>query len=109
MPAARFCTVDGCHEVAAGARRSRVHCRRHYNSEVLAGVELVRFEVTAGATPKGRRPGVVDVRTQRTVYAGGVAMLDPAETNIAALVAAGVGRVVTDEPSAADGKPAKKA
>ncbi|HET8684778.1 MAG TPA: hypothetical protein VFM54_23335 [Micromonosporaceae bacterium] len=89
--------------MAVGARRSRVHCRPHYNSEILSTVELVAFEVTAGRTAKGRRAGVVDARTQRTVYAGGVAMLDPDETNVAALVAAGLGKVA--EPPA--GKPAK--
>jgi hypothetical protein len=87
MPA-KFCTMDGCHDVAVGAARSRDHCRAHYFSEVLAGVDLVRFEVTA---PAGR---VTDARTQVSAGKGSVVELDPAETNIAALVAAGLGKVV---------------
>lgn len=91
MPA-KFCTMPECHDVAVGAARSRDHCRTHYLSEVLAGVDLVRFEVTAAA---GR---VTDARTQVSAGKGAVVELDPAETNVAALVAAGLGKVVVAHP-----------
>lgn len=96
MPA-KFCRVDGCYNVAIGAARSRVHCRPHYNSDVLKGVELVKFEVTAGA--------VTDARTQVSHGKGNVVELDPAETNIAALVAGGLGKVVAAKaPAKAEAK-----
>lgn len=92
MPA-KFCVMPECYEVAVGAARSRDHCRDHYNSEVLAGVDLIRFEVTA---PAGR---VTDARTQTSHGRGAVVELDPAETNIPALVAAGLGKVVVPPKS----------
>lgn len=94
MPA-NFCIVDGCYEAAVGAARSRQHCRGHYLSEVLAGVELVRCEVVG--TERGRRGEqcrVTDARTAQSVGRGGVVELDPEETNIAALVAAGAVKVL---------------
>lgn len=103
MPAPKFCTVDGCFDIAVKEPRSTDHCRSHYREIVLAGVPLVRFEVTAQPRMAGgkiRRPGVVDVRTGETVYTGGVVEIDAREngggTNIAALVAAGLGRVLPD-------------
>ncbi|MEO3923010.1 hypothetical protein ABGB07_03890 [Micromonosporaceae bacterium B7E4] len=99
--AAEFCIITGCYEVAVAAARSRKHCRPHYDSEVLAGVELVKFEVTA-ESPKAR---VTDARTQVSHGRGSVVELDPAETNIAALVAAGLGKVVPSKPAS---KPAAK-
>lgn len=100
--AAKFCVKDGCYEVAVAAARSREHCRTHYNTEVLAGVDLVRFEVTAESS-KAR---VTDARTQVSHGRGSVVELDPAETNIAALVAAGLGKVVPSKPAS---KPVKSA
>lgn len=93
--AAEFCVMDGCYEVAIGAARSRKHCRGHYNSEVLADADLIRFEVTADA---GR---VTDARTQVSHGKGAIVELDPQETRVAVLVAAGLGRVVTDHPGGA--------
>lgn len=93
--AAQFCAIDGCYEVTIGGARSREHCRGHYNGEVLAKVELVRFEVTAGR--------VTDARTQVSHGPGTVVELDPAETNVAALVAAGLGKVAT-KPAKAEPK-----
>lgn len=87
----------GDYEPAIKAARSSDHCRSHYNSEVLAGVELIQFEVTAD---RGR---VTDARTQVSHGKGSVVEIDPEETNIAALVAAGLGRVILPA------KPATKA
>jgi hypothetical protein len=67
-------------------------CREHL-LEVIAG-EIVRVEVVG-------KWGVVDVRSHETVYAPGVVELDPAQTNIAQLVYAGVVRVL---PPAAPAK-----
>lgn len=109
MPAPKFCTVSGCYEIAVREPRSQNHCRGHYATEILSGVELIRFEVTAQPRfvgGKARRPGVVDARTGQTVHAGGVVELDPAGTNIAALVAAGLGKVVPGP--AAEATKAKK-
>lgn len=101
MAAAKFCKLDD-YEVAIKGARSGEYCRSHYNSEILAGVDLVKFEVTA-ASPMAR---VTDARTQVSHGRGNVVELDPAETNIAALVAAGLGKVVKPEPKPA--KPAAK-
>lgn len=98
----KFCS-KGDYQPAIKAARSNELCRDHYNSEILAGVELVRFEVTA-ESPKAR---VTDARTQVSHGRGHVVELDPEETNIAALVAAGLGRVVPAKPAA--DKPAAKA
>lgn len=84
--AAKFC-VKGDNQVAIKAARSSDHCRDHYRTEVLAGVELLRCEVT-GVAP------VTDARTQVSVPAGQAVELDPMETDIAALVAAGAVKVL---------------
>lgn len=95
MPA-KFC-VNGDNNVAVAGPRSREHCRDCYNSNVLKGVELIKFEVTAGA--------VTDARTQVSHGKGNVVELDPAETNIAALVAGGLGKVVAAKaPAKAEAK-----
>lgn len=95
MPA-KFCVKSGCHEVAIGAARSRDHCRGHYNADVLAGVELTKVEVLAGR--------VTDARTQVSQGKGQVVEVDPAETNVAGLVAAGVAKVVAGKPAKAEQK-----
>lgn len=101
----KFCTVDGCFEVAIRGARSWDHCRGHYRSDVLAHADdLMRCEVTAGLGTSGREEaGVTDCVTNETVRKGGVVTLDPRETNIAALVAGGTVKVV---PPAT--KPAKE-
>lgn len=91
----------GDYEPAVKAARSSDYCRGHYNSEVLAGVELLRFEVTAD---KGR---VTDARTQVSHGKGHIVEIDPMETNVAALVAAGLGKVVQAKPQARAAKPAE--
>ena len=91
----KLCRMDD-YQPAVKAARSSDYCREHYNSHVLAGVELVKFEVTAD---KGR---VTDARTQVWHGKGHVVEVDPAETNIAALVASGVGKVVQAKPKTAD-------
>lgn len=98
----KFCKM-GDYQPAIKAVRSDEHCREHYNSEVLAGVELLRFEVTAET---GR---VTDARTQVSHGKGSTVDLDPAETNVAALVAAGLGRVVPAEQKPAAAKATPKA
>jgi hypothetical protein len=104
MPA-KFCAEDGCYEVAIGAARSRDHCRPHYRDLVLKDVELIRCQVVCAASGRnGERAGVTDARTNVTVYAPGIVELDPAETNIAAVVAAGAVKVL-----AKDAKVDKKA
>lgn len=85
-PALQMCAVPGCPEVGTGQPRSRRHCGPHYRSEVLAGVELVRCEVT------GRFP-VVDARTGEDVPPGGTVELDPLATQIPALIAGGMVRI----------------
>lgn len=100
MAAAKFCKL-GDYQVAIKGARSDEYCRDHYNSEILARVDLVKFEVTA-ESPKAR---VTDARTQVSHGRGSVVELDPAETNIAALVAAGLGKVVPSKPAS---KPAAK-
>lgn len=96
MPAAKFC-VNGDYRPAVAAARSRDHCRECYNTEVLgAATDLLQFEVTAD------NARVTDVRTQVSHGKGSVVTLDPTETNVAALVAAGIGKVRLP-----DTKPAK--
>jgi hypothetical protein len=65
--------------------RPRDLCRQHL-LDSIAG-EIVRVEVVG-------KWGVVDVRTSETVYAPGVVELDPAQTNIAQLVYAGIVKVL---------------
>lgn len=97
----KFCKM-GDYQPAIKAARSSDYCREHYNSEVLAGVELVRFEVTA----ESNKARVTDARTQVSHGRGNVVELDPQETNIAALVAAGLGKVVQTKAAS---KPTPKA
>jgi hypothetical protein len=105
---AKFCARDGCYEPAIGAARSRDYCRTDYLELVLkpAEAELVRCQVTG--TTRGLRDEVcrvTDCLTGQSVAAPGEVTLDPAETKIAALVAAGAVKVI---PSPAADK-AKKA
>lgn len=101
---AKFCVVDGCFNAAVKAARSGAHCRSCYNRDILAAADdLIQFEVTAGSGAK-----VTDCRTQTGVGPGGVATLDPRETNVAALVAAGLGKVVPSAVPAKSGKAADK-
>lgn len=79
--------------------RPNDECRGHYLETF--GAELVRFEVTAPVE-------ISDVRTGEAVGRGGIVELDPVETNVAMLIAAGFGRVVVDAKPAED-KPAGKA
>lgn len=90
--AAKFC-VKGDYQVAVKAARSSDFCREHYRTEVLAGVDLLRCEVV-GVAP------VTDARTQASIPPGQVVELDPEETNVAALVAAGAVKVVPAAPKA---------
>lgn len=93
MQPAQFCTTPGCFETRIGAARSREKCRTHYR-ELLAAADLVQVEVVAGEGSRGQLAGVTDCVTNQTVRHGGVALLDPVETNIAALVAGGVVKVI---------------
>lgn len=95
MPA-KFC-VQQCGRVAVKAPRSTGHCRECYNRLILPTVELMWLEVTADQVR------VTDARTQQSHGKGSVVALDPVETNVAALVASGIGRVVP----APDSKPSK--
>lgn len=95
-----FCTITGCYEVAIGAARSRQHCRAHYRSEILANAtDLVTCEVVAGVGSRGESAGVTDAVTNETVRQGGTVVLDPRETNVAALVAGGTVRVIKADQS----------
>lgn len=100
MPA-KFCAKDGCMRVAVRAPRSSELCRECYNADIMPTVEMVMFRVTATSGAK-----VTDARTQQSRGNGHVVELDPAETNVAALVAAGLGEVVVDAKPA---RPAKTA
>lgn len=92
---AKFCAVDGCHEVAIAAARSLDHCRADYRTLFLdPATDLVTCEVTAGDGTRGEMAGVTDCYTNQTVHHGGTVTLDPRETNIAALVAGGTVKVV---------------
>lgn len=98
---AKFCCRDDCFEVAVRAARSSLHCRPHYLEDVLAGVELVRFEVTS---PTAKITDCVDQVSKGRGY---IVHLDPAETDVAMLVAAGLGRVVAKPVAKPAEKPAK--
>jgi hypothetical protein len=102
MTDVKFCTHDGCYEVAIRAPRSKDHCRTHYREHVLAHVEaeLVRFEVTS------QWAKITDCTDQVSKGKGNIVTLDPEETTIAALVAAGLGRVIAAKPATKAGKPA---
>jgi hypothetical protein len=102
-----FCAEDDCYEVAVGfgrwegrgalrndhPKRPR-RCRPHHLA-AIAG-QIVRCQVIA---PEDL--AIVDVRTGRDVAAPDVVELDPAETNIAALVAGGLVKVLASDAKAA--------
>jgi hypothetical protein len=92
----KFCVNPGCFEVAVGAARSRDHCREHYLSEVLKDAELVRCEVIGSHR-------ITDARTGNGVAKGGVVEIDPTETHVVQLVAAGHVRVIAAKPSVKKG------
>jgi hypothetical protein len=91
----RLC-VAGDYRAAVKAPRSSDFCRDCYREQILRDVALLKCEVI-GAAP------ITDARTQESVNPGGVVELDEAESNIAALVAAGSIKVLA--PAKA---PAKK-
>jgi hypothetical protein len=91
----RLC-VEGDYKAAVKAARSAEHCREHYVSKVLAGVELLKCEVV-GVAP------VTDARTLASVPTGGTVELDEAESNIAALVSSGAVRVLAKAKPKAQG------
>lgn len=98
MPA-KFCVRTGCYEVAIGAARSREHCSTHYRDVLAEADDLVLAEVTA--TTSGRRGEVARVTccvAREGRQAPERVWLDPAETNVAALVAAGAVRVLSAGP-----------
>jgi hypothetical protein len=96
----KFCAVQGCYEVAVRGGRGGDYCRTHYRSEVLAtAADLIRCEVLSGHGSAGQRSGVTDCLTNETVRQRGLVTLDPTETNVVALVASGIVRVL---PGAAD-------
>lgn len=83
----QFCAVDGCFEVAIGVSRwdrekrpVSTHCRGHYLTDVLT--ETVRCEVVGPMR-------ISDCRIMQGVARGGVVEVDPLETNVLQLVAAG--------------------
>jgi hypothetical protein len=91
----KFCVMAGCHDVAVRSGRGADHCRKHYRTEVLGTAgDLVRCEVISGFGSSGQSSGVTDCVTNETVRLGGAVTLDPVETNVAALVAGGIVRVV---------------
>lgn len=90
-----LCIAPGCFKGAIGAARSRKHCRTHYRSEVLADVDLVEATVIAdGVDPRGTPAAVADALTGEDVTLGNVVRLDPAETNILALIQGGIVELV---------------
>jgi hypothetical protein len=97
---AKFCAVPGCQQVAVKTARTTTLCRQCYNTTVLPTVGLVWLEVT-GPAP------VTDARTQQSAGKGSVVALDPAETNVAALVAGGAGKVVDAPAHVKASKPPK--
>lgn len=101
MPAAaKFCVTTDCYEAAIGAARSRDHCGPCYRALVLAEADdLCLVEVTG--TRAGRRDEVcrvTDCVTRVSHPAPAHVWLDPAETNVAALVAAGAVKVIRIGP-----------
>jgi hypothetical protein len=85
--AIKFCTEAKCTQIAIGAFRSRVHCRTHYLKLVEPFLVTAKV-ICAEPGARGEVPGVAGVDGV-TVRAGGTVRLDPAETNLAALVYAG--------------------
>lgn len=101
MQTVRFCTVENCFEVAIKAKRSAEHCRTHYRSDILAkATDLVACEVIPSVGVRGESAGVTDCFTNETVRQGKV-MLDPLETNIAALVYGGIVKVTPSKAAEA--------
>jgi hypothetical protein len=99
MQPVRFCSKAGCFEVAIKTARTDDLCRKDYRADVLAVADdLVRAEVLCDRGSRGEDTGVTDAVTNQTVYFGGVVTLDPRETNLAALVAGGIVKIL---PSAA--------
>jgi hypothetical protein len=91
----KFCVVGGCNDVAIRGARSMDHCRPHYRSEVLAkATDLVTCEVIASRGSRGEAAGVTDCVTNETVRFGATVTLDPQETQIPALVAGGIVKVL---------------
>lgn len=106
MQPIRFCAHSGCFEVAIKAKRAEDLCRTHYREDILANAtDLVACEVIPSTGRKGEAAGVTDAITNQTVY-GGPVVLDPQETNIAALVYGGIVKVVPSP--AAEAVKAKK-
>lgn len=98
----KFC-VNGDYQVAIKAARSADHCRDCYVAEVLDKADDLLVAEVVGAAP------VTDARTQESVAPGGEVVLDPAATNVAALVAAGAVKVSGPRKKATPAKPADKA
>lgn len=95
MQPVRFCSHGECFEAAIRGARATDKCRTHYRELLAAADDLVACEVTT--TPEGlngEASGVTDAITNETVRPGGTVTLDPRETNIAALVAGGIVRVI---------------
>lgn len=101
-----FCTEDGCFELGVGvgywqgrrgtenpARPRKRRCRGHYVG--ICGPEFVRCTVVSETVE-----AVVDARTGADIEFGGTVELDPVCTNIAALVGAGIVKVVKAEAKA---------
>lgn len=97
---AKFCATSGCFEVAIGAARSRDLCRTHYRDLLAKSTDLVKCEVVASHGSRGQSAGVTDCVTNETVRFGGTVTLDPRETNIAALVAGGIVKVIPSKEKA---------
>lgn len=105
MPMSQFCVEDGCHEVTVGVgrwegrgpvrnphpRREAIRCRAHLVASIED--ELVRCQVVG-------EHKIVDFRTGASVGKPGLVELDPAETNIAALVSERLVKVLPSTPAA---------
>lgn len=100
MQPVRFCAHKGCFEAAIMTKRSDDLCRSHYRTDILAKVDLVEAEVIPSNGSRGESAGVTDAVTNATVRQGTV-RLDPAETNIAALVYGGIIKVTPSKAAEA--------
>ena len=99
MQPVRFCGHAKCYDVAIKTKRSDNLCRTHYRSDVLANVDLVECEVQPSTGLRGESAGVTDAVSNQTIRSGSV-LLDPLETNIAALVYGGIVKVVPSKAAA---------
>lgn len=98
----KFCEVDGCKKPAVGTgKRPIKYCRGDYVKQ--CGPEFEAWKVTAQVAQAEDIDGIACAKTGEVISGGGTVWLDPAETNIPALVYAGHVEALP-EPAPAKGK-----